>query len=254
VGVSAGRDAALTVGGYGDEVSEDPAADPLLGPEFGEPALGEPELTSAYPQPRPMPYGSSPYAVAIPAFDSAPAAQERSIVEWADVWTVLLGTAGVVVLGVVAAFLWVWLSPRTNGQLQGNDIAFSANVSKVFAGADVVFLFITVGAGLVCGVVAAIVARHRGLAVSLAMAIGGTLASLEAAWIGRALTGGPEPRWVAHASKATHPYFIALATRQYIVAWPLTALLVTFVVGLFTPDQPREIVVTEPAPAESAPT
>jgi hypothetical protein len=76
---------------------------------------------------------------------------------------------------------------------------------------------------------------------------------LLAAFIGRALSGGPQDYWLARASVGPHHYFIELTTRRFVVGWPIAALLVVFVVGLFTPDRPIEIEQTEPAPAESAP-
>lgn len=218
-------------------------------------AADQPEPTLAYSQPRPMPYGSSPYALSVtPAANAR--AHRRSPVELADVWTALLGTLAVIPLGVIAGFLWLWIAARPHGVVSagnGKSVQFDS-ANKVFASADVTFLFIGVGAGLVCGIVASILARHRGVAVSIAMAVGGTLASLLAAFIGRALTGGPQDHWLARASVGPHHYFIELTTRQFLVGWPIAALLVVIVVGLFTPDEPIEIEPTEPAPAESAPT
>ena len=201
-----------------------------------------------------MPYGSSPYAVSVtPATDAR--ARSRSPVELADVWTALLGTLAVIPLGVIAGFVWLWIAARPHGVVSagnGKSVVFDS-ANKVFASADVTFLFIGVGAGLLCGIVASIIARHRGVAVSIAMAVGGTIASLLAAFIGRALSGGPQDYWLARASVGPHRYFIELTTRRFLVGWPIAALLVVFVVGLFTPDRPIEIEPTEPAPAESAP-
>jgi hypothetical protein len=201
-----------------------------------------------------MPYGSSPYASTVsPAADSR--LQGRSLIGIADVWTALLGTVAVIIVGVIAGFLWLWIAPRPHGVVSagtGKSIQFDS-ANKVFAGADVSFLFIGLGAGLLCGLVASILARHRGVAVSIAMALGGTVASLLAAFIGRTLSGGPQDHWLARASVGPHRYFIELTTRRFIVGWPIAALLVVFVVGLFTPDHPIEVEPTEPAPAESAP-
>jgi hypothetical protein len=214
----------------------------------------QPEPTLAYSQPRPMPYGSSPYASTVsPAADGR--RQGRSLIGIADVWTALLGTVAVIIVGVIAGFLWLWIAPRPHGVVSagsGKSVQFDS-ANKVFAGADVTFLFIGLGAGLLCGLVASILARHRGVAVSIAMAVGGTVASLLAAFIGRALSGGPRDYWLARASVGPHRYFIELTTRRFIVGWPIAALLVVFVVGLFTPDHPVEVEPTEPAPAESAP-
>ena len=214
----------------------------------------QPEPTLAYSQPRPIPYGSSPYAVTVaPSADAR--VPSRSVIGLADIWTAVLGTIAVIPVGVIAGFLWLWIAPRPHGVVSagnGKSVQFDS-ANKVFASADVTFLFIGVGAGLLCGIVASILARRRGVAVSVAMAVGGTLASLLAAFIGRALSGGPQDYWLARASVGPHHYFIELTTRRFLVGWPLAALLVVFVVGLFTPDRPIEIEPTEPAPAESAP-
>jgi hypothetical protein len=227
---------------YGEAVSDEPTEQPA-----------ENEPTSAYPEPRPMPYGSSPYAVTAPLAAPDPAAPQRALVEPADLWTALLGTVGVALLGVLAGFVWLWLAPRalTTSDGKGHSSLIDPS-TKAFAGADVTFLFVAVGAGLICGIVAAVLARHRGLAVSVAMGIGGSLASLIAAWIGRALSGGPNNYWLHHAAAGNHRFFIELATRPYLIAWPVTALIVTFVVAMVTPDRPVEVEPTEPAPAEGA--
>jgi hypothetical protein len=211
--------------------------------------------TLAYPQSRPMPYGSSPYAITVtPGAVPDNEGPRRPVLEMADVWTAVLGTIGVALLGVVAGFVWAWLAPRAMAVADGKGKSGLINPeTKAFAGADVMFLFIGVGAGLLCGSVAAILARRRGVAVSVAMALGGTLASLLAAFIGRALSGGPARYWADHVSAGNHRYFIELITRQYLVGWPLAALAVTFVVGLLTPDPPVDIEPAEQAPADSAP-
>jgi hypothetical protein len=201
-----------------------------------------------------MPYGSSPYAVTLGADATiAPAAIRRPIFGWADAWTALLGSIGIGLLGVVAGLVWLGLAPRATAHVQGGDIAFGSNVNKVFAGADLSFAVICTVAGLLCGAVGAILARRRGLAVSLAMAIGGTAASVIASWLGREISGGPAFRWAAHAGAGPHHYFIALVDRQFLVAWALAGLAVTLVVALFTPDPIEQIEAIEPAPIESAP-
>jgi hypothetical protein len=231
--------------GYGEGVSEEPIAQ----------RTDESEPTLAYSEPRPMPYGSSPYAVtANPATVVDAEAPRRPLIELPDVWTALLGTIGVSLLGLAAGFLWVWLAPRAMGVADGEGKSGLLNPeTKAFAGADVTFLLIGIGAGLICAVAAALVARHRGVGVSVAMAVGGTLGSLLAAWLGQTLSGGPEHRWAAHMTAGTHHYFIELGTRQFLMAWPVVALAVTFLVALLTPDQQVETEATEPAPTDSAP-
>jgi hypothetical protein len=202
-----------------------------------------------------MPYGSSPYAVtvntaAVPVAD----VPRQPLLELADLWTVILGTICVIALGVVAGFVWLWLAPRAMAVADGKGKSGLLDPgTKAFAGADVTFLFITIVAGLLCGGVAAIIARRRGVAVSVALAAGGMTAAVLAAWIGRTLSGGPAQHWASHVGAGNHRYFLELATRQYLIAWPMAALAVTFVVALLTPDPPVKVEPTEPAPVESGP-
>jgi hypothetical protein len=211
--------------------------------------------TLAYPQSRPMPYGSSPYAATVTPGSAIDRDVSRPpVLELADVWTAVLGTIGVVLVGVLAGFVWLWLAPRAMAVSDGKGKSGLLDPeTKAFAGADVTFLFIGVAAGLLCGIVAAILARRRGVAVSVAMAVGGTIASLAAAFIGRAASGGPAHYWADHAAAGNHRYFIELTARQYVVGWPLAALAVTFVVGMLTPDPPVDIEPTEQAPSDSGP-
>jgi hypothetical protein len=202
-----------------------------------DPNPGPGEATaSAYPGPRPAPYGSGPYATP----PQLPAAPERPLVEMADVWTALLGIVGVLLVGVVATFVWIWVSPRVLAVKDAKGgVALSQPYPKGFVGADVTFLLVTLVAGVLCAVIAALVARHRGLAVSVAMAAGGILASLMVAWLGRWLTGGPLSRWVDDAAVGSHHLFIQLQSRPFVVAWPVVALLITFAVALATGGRAR---------------
>lgn len=236
MGVPAGRYEALSCRHYGVRVSDsDPTPQSRRRWESPDPA--SPQLQGAYPGPRPVPYGSDPYA---PAHGLGPVVQ-RPVIELADVWTALLGTVAVLIVGVIATFVWIWVAPHATAikDAQGG-VSLAAPESKAFAGADVMFLFVTAGAGAVCALVAALVARHRGLAVSVAMAAGGILSSFMVAWLGRWITGGPIHRWADHVSVGSHQLFIQLQTRPFVVAWPVVALVITFVVALATQDRPAD--------------
>jgi hypothetical protein len=231
----------MTGAGYGEDVSED--ATP--------PASGEQEPTLAYPEPRPMPYGSSPYAVTVdPAAVMVADVPQRRLVEPADVWTAVLGTLAVSLVGVLAGFVWLWVAPRAAAVADGKGHSGIVDPStKAFAGADVAFLGIGLAAGVLCAVVAAILARHRGLAVTVAMAVGGTAASFLATWLGRTISGGPVGHWQNHIGAGNHRYFLELGNEQFLLAWPIVALIVTFIVALVTPDRPVAVEISEPAPS-----
>jgi len=190
--------------------------------------------SGGYPSPRPAPYGVSPYATPGRG-DEEP---DRPLVEMADVWTALLGTVGVLIVGVIATFIWVWVAPRAVAVKDAKGgVSLLVPETKAFAGADSTYFLVTVGAGLLCGAVAAIVARHRGLAVTVALGGGGLLSALMVAWLGRWLTGGPLLRWASHASTGNHDLYIQLQTRPFIMAWPIAALVVTFFVALATANR-----------------
>jgi len=184
-----------------------------------------------------VPYGSDPYAGA----HAHPEPPRRPVFERADLWTTLLGTVAVLIVGVIATFIWVWIAPRAIAAKDAKGgVSLSVPETRAFVGADVTYFFVTLGAGVLCALVAATVARHRGLAVSIAMAGGGILSSLMVAWLGRWLTGGPLHRWADHASVGSHHLYLQLQTRPFIVAWPVVALLITFVVALATQDRPAD--------------
>ena len=191
--------------------------------------------SGGYPSPRPAPYGVSPYATPSGGGGNEP---EQPLFEMADVWTTLLGTIAVLIVGVVATFIWVWVAPRAVAVKDAKGgVSLLVPETKAFAGADATYFFVTLGAGLLCGAVAAIVARHRGLAVTVALGGGGLLSGLMVAWLGRWLTGGPVTRWAHHASTGNHDLFIQLQTRPFIMAWPIAALVVTFFVALATSNR-----------------
>jgi hypothetical protein len=207
-----------------------------------DPHQPNPGLTGAYPGPRPAPYGVNPYATPTgAAVGGAEAERERPLIEMADVWTALLGTIAVLVVGVVATFVWVWVAPRATAIKDAKGgVSLTQPETKAFAGADATYFFVTLGAGLLCGLIAALVARHRGLAVTVALGGGGILSSLMVAWLGRWLTGGALTRWAGDASTGSHDFFIQLQTRPFVVAWPIAALVVTFFVALATSNRARD--------------
>ena len=58
------------------------------------------------------------------------------------------------------------------------------------------------------------------------------------AWLGRWVTGGPIHRWAANVPVGSHELYLQLQTRPFVVAWPVVALVITFVVALATQDRP----------------
>jgi hypothetical protein len=155
----------------------------------------------------------------------------------ADLWTAVLGTIAVTAVGLIAGLIWYAVAPRAAAVRNTTSFGTIDPYTKAFVRDDIAFLLITVIAGLLCAAVAMLIARHRGVAVAIAMAAGGFLAAFLAAWLGRYLTGGPALHWADHTSVGNHRYFIALTDRQFLLGWPLAALLVTFLTALILPAQ-----------------
>jgi hypothetical protein len=230
---------------YGEAVSdsdEQPVRDDAAGAatETTRPALSAvPPLpvttpaAAAYAGNRPTPYGSVPYAGST---EVAPPPARR-LFEMADLWTAVLGTIAVTAVGLIAGLIWYAVAPRAAAVRNQTSFGTIDPYTKAFVRDDIAFLVITVIAGLLCAGVAMLIARHRGVAVAIAMTVGGFLAAYLAAWLGRYLTGGPALHWADHTSVGDHRFFIALTDRQFLLGWPFAALAVTFLTTLVLPAQ-----------------
>jgi hypothetical protein len=203
---------------------------------------GATPAAAAYAGTRPTPYGSAPYVDVA----EAPPGPPRRLFEMADLWTALLGTVAVIAVGVVAGLIWYAIAPRAAAVRNNTSYGTIDPYTKAFVRDDVLFLVITLLAGVLCAAVAALIARHRGVAVAVSMAVGGFAAAYLAAWIGRYLTGGPGTTWADHTSVGNHRYFISLTDRQFLIGWPLAALVVTLLLALALPPQPE---ATPPPPS-----
>jgi hypothetical protein len=220
-------------------VSDVDSAGPTEGPEPEQSeaptAATSTPAAAAYAGSRPAPYGSAPYA------DAAPPAPPRTrrLFEMADLWTAVLGTIAVVAVGAIAGLIWFAIAPRAAAVRNNASYGTIDPYTKAFVRDDVTFLAVTLVAGVLCAIVAALIARHRGVAVAVSMAVGGFGASYLAGWLGRYLTGGPALHWADHTSVGDHRYFIEVTDRQFLLGWPLAALVVTFLIALAMPPQPE---------------
>jgi hypothetical protein len=199
------------------------------------PTFATTPAAAAYAGTRPTPYGSAPYAGQA---EPAPA-RSRRVFEMADLWTAVLGTIAVVAVGAIAGLIWFAIAPRAAAVRNNTSFGTIDPYTKAFVRDDITFLAVTLVAGVLCAVVAGLIARHRGVAVAISMAVGGFAASYLAGWLGRYLTGGPALTWADHTSVGNHPYFIDVTDRQFLLGWPLAALAVTFLIALAMPPQPE---------------
>ncbi|MGV9263591.1 hypothetical protein ACWDRR_02875 [Kitasatospora sp. NPDC003701] len=133
-------------------------------------------------------------------------------------------------LGLVMAALWAWLAPKVPLVVDGNKILYGDPEGEQRAGADSVFVLIGLGMGIVTALGAFLFTRRRGggIAVAIALATGGLLASLGAWGLGRRL--GPASDLVAEARRVGNGgHFdadIDLGAYGALLAWPMAAMVV----------------------------
>ncbi|MBO1416263.1 DUF2567 domain-containing protein, partial [Streptomyces sp. FH025] len=142
--------------------------------------------------------------------------------------------AGVVlvslVVGLVMAGLWAWLSPKVPLVVDGDRILYADPEGEQRAGADAVFVLIGLGAGILTALGAFLLTRRRGggISVALGLAIGGLLGSIGAWRIGRWL--GPSDNLIGEARRVGNGgHFdasIDLGALGALLVWPMTAMVV----------------------------
>jgi hypothetical protein len=143
---------------------------------------------------------------------------------------------GVLLLaGAAAGPLWWALAPRATFEVTADGLVPVGHPSAELPIADDgVLTLVLAGLGLVAGLAAWRVRRHRGVAIVLALAVGTVLASLAAWQLGELLGAGPSPAELAAvgtrvitplrlgspAALAVAPF---LAVLGYVVSTLLTA-------------------------------
>lgn len=90
-----------------------------------------------------------------------------------------------VLLGAPAGLIWSWVAPRFTVEVTANGVS-TPNIegSKAFIGADGSYLLVMLGAGVLCGAVAWVLARRSGPWTVLSLTAGGVLGALVAARVG----------------------------------------------------------------------
>lgn len=162
---------------------------------------------------------------------------------------VLIGT---VLLGAPVGLLWAAVSPRVTVVIgeDGNVDLPGVESSDAFMGADGSFVLVTLGAGLLCGVLAYALARRSGPWAVLALTAGGLLAALVAARVGL-LPGRGEILAAlkpGSAERGTFDLFLGargegdslhLRAPWAVVAWPVGALVAFLGCSLAQSDEPE---------------
>jgi hypothetical protein len=134
----------------------------------------------------------------------------------------------ITILGLPAGLLWTVVAPRTTYVIAGGKAFLGDPESQTLIAADGWFAAVTAGAGLVCGVVAYLLAgRLREMGLLAGLAAGGTAAALLAWWLGHRIGLSTFQQQIRTGRDgATARAALQLHAAGVAVAWPLIAVLV----------------------------
>jgi hypothetical protein len=137
-------------------------------------------------------------------------------------------TLVIAVLGVPAGLLWTTVAPRTTYVIAGGTKLLGDPESQTLIAADGWFAVLTAVAGLLCGVVAYVLAgRLREIGLLGALGVGGAAAGLIAWGVG-GLVGRSSFQHLVHTAKdgTTARGALGLHASGVVIAWPLIAIVV----------------------------
>ncbi|NUK05098.1 ABC transporter permease [Streptomyces lunaelactis] len=188
--------------------------------------------------PNPGPWQSPPTGHA-PAYATDAEETPDLRTELRDAAVVLVA---VTIAGVALGLLWLWLAPRV--PLISNDKAvfLKDTEGEEAVGADGTFALLALGFGAVSAAAVFWFRRRGGIALVVALALGGLLGSLLAWGIGTWF--GPTDDVVAHARAVgegvTFDAPLELKAYGTLLAWPVAAMVVHLAVtALFGPRDPE---------------
>ncbi|HEY9373420.1 DUF2567 domain-containing protein [Streptomyces sp.] len=144
--------------------------------------------------------------------------------------------------GVVFGLLWLWLAPRTPLISDGKAVFLKNSEGEAAIGADGTFAVLGLGFGALAALLVFLWRRHGGIALVLALAVGGVLGSAIAWGTGTSL--GPTDDVVAHARAVGKgvPFDapLELNTLGALLAWPIAAMILHLALTtLFGPRDPE---------------
>ncbi len=156
---------------------------------------------------------------------------------WREDGLVFLFTLGLcVLLSAPAGLLWSALAPHAAVVINANGANFADGVTEDFIGADVWFAGVAVGFGLLTGVLAWWLARGSGPFVVLALAVGGLLAALAAAAVGKQPGQAALQAAVSAGRAGDYVANVALQAKLVVLLWPTGALAAFLALVLSKPD------------------
>ncbi|MEU5684361.1 DUF2567 domain-containing protein [Streptomyces venezuelae] len=160
----------------------------------------------------------------------------------------------VAVAGVLLGALWMWLAPRVPLVSDGKAVYLKDTEGEQAIATDGTFTLLSLGFGLVSGVVVFLLRKRGGIPLVAGLAVGSLLGALLAWRVGIFL--GPETDVVAHAKSVGKGVVfdapLELKAMGTVLAWPVAALAVHLgLTGLFGPRDP-EPYLQDPEPYPGA--
>ncbi|MFF3398383.1 ABC transporter permease [Streptomyces sp. NPDC002659] len=154
----------------------------------------------------------------------------------------ILVVVALTVLGVALGLLWLWLAPRVPLISSDKAVFLKDTEGEEAVGADGTFALLALGFGAVSAAAVFFFRRRGGIALVVALALGGLFGSLLAWGIGEWF--GPTDDVVAHARAVgegvTFDAPLELKARGALLAWPVAAMVVHLALtALFGPRDPE---------------
>ncbi|MEU4498171.1 DUF2567 domain-containing protein [Streptomyces sp. NBC_00210] len=148
----------------------------------------------------------------------------------------------VAIAGVALGLLWLWLAPRVPLISNGKAVFLKDTEGEEAVGADGTFALLALAFGAVSAAAVFWIRRRGGIALVVALALGGLLGSLLAWGIGEWF--GPTDDVVAHARAVgegvTFDAPLELKATGAVLAWPVAAMVVHLALtALFGPRDPE---------------
>ncbi|MFJ3901981.1 DUF2567 domain-containing protein [Streptomyces sp. NPDC090025] len=184
-----------------------------------------------------------PHDSAWPAPDDAPPAGPAAPSTATELRQSAVVVAASVLAGAVLGLLWLWLAPRVTLFSDGKAVFLKDSEGESAIGMDGTFVLLALAFGAVAALLVFLFHRHGGVALVIALAVGGVLGSLLGWGVGVWL--GPARDVVAHA-KAVGPGVVFDAPLELkmrlaaMLAWPIAAMIVHLALtALFGPRDPE---------------
>ena len=153
----------------------------------------------------------------------------------AELRSALVVVAALAVAGLAAGGLWAWLAPRADYRVTANGVEpiGAAPSSELFMADDGVFVLVLAGLGLLAGVAAWLIRRHRGPLVLVGLATGMLIAGVLTWQLGE--WTGPAPTKAQLADVGTTvTTALSLGATAALAVGPFVAVLVYLVATALT--------------------